>query len=548
VNVRSTVPRTTARNVSLLAAGLALLVVIGSQALSGTTDVAFSGDVPCSISGPACGAALQAAIDRAPAGATITLDPGRVYEGTIVFPAKTGATAAAPITITTRGWDRARAGWDGLVTPSDKPRLAVLRGGRGAPAAFEIRGGRGSGFVTLQGLAFEATPPAGQGDIIRIGTGREDDPAELPQNVSIRQVLIQGDRDFGQKRGISANGRDILIEQIWCDEVFTAGQDSQCIGAWNGAHRVTVRHSYLAAGAENILIGGAPIQVPAMQPSDWTIEDVILHKPLRWKQDGRNRAVKNLLELKHGRSIAVRRVLAVNNWRAGQSGRGLVIHYTTNGPCPACGNLEQIQIEDFVMLNVEAGVSFQGYSWQPDSHSDGHLQGVVLRNLYVHITGPGRLFEMASMKGRHDIRIERSTFLNNGTGWLMGDLGLAWDDDETRVNGAAWQGLTIVDNVITANGEYGVTAPQSKHYGRGLAAFVDRDLQIAGNVIGDAPAEHLDHYNRHAAKGQQNVSVPRASLLQKLAPDRCGEWQAGKGADCARLAPLFDLIKRLPEP
>jgi hypothetical protein len=397
-------------------------------------------------------------------------------------------------------------------------------------------------------VAFDATPPAGQGDIIRIGSGRDDDPQRLPRHVTIREVLLQGDPEFGQKRGVAANGQDIDIDRVWCEEIFTPGQDSQCVGAWNGGQRVSVRHSYLAAGAENLLLGGAPVRAATMQPSDWVIEDVILHKPLRWKEDGRNRAVKNLLEFKHGKQITVRRVLAVNNWRAAQSGRGLVIHYTTNGPCPNCGNLEQILIEDFVMLNVEGGVSLQGYSWQPDSNSAGRLRDVTLRNLYVELAGAERLLEISNVRGRHDIRIERSTFLNNGTSWLLGDFGMSWADAQTRQPGGPIEGLRIVDNVIAANGRYGVTAPQRQHYGTGLGSFAAADLQIAGNVIGDAPGDHLSQYNQHTAGGARNETVARAALAGKLAPGACGTWQAGKGADCARLAPVFALLERLPEP
>ena len=535
------------RDVSATTAMLVLLTLQGHGIAHGI-EKDFAGHVPCPSSGPACGAALQSAIDAAPAGATITLDAGRTYEGTITIPPKPGASPTTPLTITTRGWKSSGDGWNGLVTPADKPRMATLQGSRGAPAAVEISDGAASGHVALVGLAFAATPPHGRGDLIRIGSGRQTEPAQLPRHVTIREVLIQGDREFGQKRGIAANGQDIVIDRLWCEEVFTAGQDSQCVGAWNGGQRVTVRHSYLAAGAENILIGGAPVTASPMQPADWTIEDVILHKPLRWKQDGRNRAVKNLLEFKHGRNITVRRVLAVNNWRAAQSGRGLLIHYTTNGPCPECGNLENVLIEDFVMLNVDAGVSFQGYSWQPDSRSAGHLREVTLRNLYVQIAGGGRLFELASVRGRHDIRIDRSTFLNDGTGWLMGDFGMAWTDDTTRVQGGPMQGLWITNNVIAANGRYGITAPQSSHYGQGIGKFVSEDLQIAGNVIGDAPAAHLSNYNAHIGDGAANVSVDGAALDAKFSAASCGVWQKDKGADCARLAPVFALMKRLPEP
>ena len=504
--------------------------------------------VPCAGGGAVCGAALQAAIDEASAGATLVLDAGKIYEGRIVIRPKPGASAERRLTITTRGWTDKGRGWDGLVTPADKPRMAVLRGAARQNAVIYIPGGENAGHVSLFGLAFEAIPPAGQGDIIRVGAGDETSPATLPQNVTIRQVLIQGDRQFGQKRGIAANGQDLVVEQIWCEEVFIAGQDAQCIGAWNGGKRVRVRHAYLAAGAENLIVGGEPIASAEMQPEDWVIEDVILHKPLRWREDGRNRQVKNLLEFKQGRNITVRRVLAVNNWDAAQDGTGLLFNYTTSGRCPQCAGLEELLVEDLVMLNVGGGVSFQGYSWARNSHNDRKLRGVTLRNAYVQVTGSGRTILISNVLGRHDIRIERSTFITPRSAWLTGNYGRAWRDADTPGRGGPMAGLWILDNVFTTNGRYGITAPDGRHYGSDIAGFVAEDLQIAGNVLGDAPPGHLDNYNRHRAGGAPNVSASADRMRTRLTTDVCAEWAPGKGANCARLAPVFGLLERLPEP
>jgi hypothetical protein len=110
------------------------------------------------------------------------------------------------------------------------------------------------------------------------------------------------------------------------------------------------------------------------------------------------------------------------------------------------------------------------------------------------------------------------------------------------------EGVWLVDNVVASNGRYGITAPDGKHFGKGLAEFVDADLQLAGNVIGDAPSVQLETYNKHANGGDPNVSAPSDEMRARLTGDACGEWSADKGADCARLAPLFELRARLPEP
>lgn len=523
----------------------ALLVMIGTATFAWRDDRPTV-HVPCAESGASCARALQEVIDGVPAGTTITLDAGKLYDGTIVIKPKEGADADRRLTITTRDWIDKGTGWDGLVTPADKPRMAVLRATARDNVGLSIENGGGS--VNLVGLAFEAVPPAGQGDIIRIGTHNEPDAERLPSHISIRQVLLQGDRSFGQKRAIAANGRDIDISQIWCDEIFIAGQDAQCIAAWNGGKRVHVRHAYLAAGAENLLIGGSPAASEDVTPEDWLIEDVILHKPLRWQQDGAKRQVKNLLEFKFGKNFTARRVLAVNNWKAAQDGMALLLNYTTNGRCPQCGNLENVLIEDLVMLNVAGGISFQGYSWPRDSHSDGKLRNITIRNAYVQLAGNGRAIHISNVLGRHDLRIERSTFINSGQSWLTGSYGSAWRDKDTRGAGGPIEGLWLIDNVFAADGRYGLTAPDGQHGGAGIGTFVAENLQIAGNVLGGASARHLDNYNRYTRKGADNVSAPREDIMEKLPARTCGQWKPAKGADCSQLAPVFALLKRLPEP
>jgi hypothetical protein len=110
------------------------------------------------------------------------------------------------------------------------------------------------------------------------------------------------------------------------------------------------------------------------------------------------------------------------------------------------------------------------------------------------------------------------------------------------------EGVWLLDNVITSNGKYGITAPDGEHFGRGLGKFVAGDLQLAGNVIGDAPPEHLANYNKHTNGGPSNASASRDAMTERLKAEACAEWSAGKGADCSRLAPVFALLKRLPEP
>jgi hypothetical protein len=313
---------------------------------------------------------------------------------------------------------------------------------------------------------------------------------------------------------------------------------------------VTVRFNYLAAGAENLLIGGSPITVPEMNPHDWIIEDNIMHKPLRWRADGLNRQVKNLFELKNVRRATVRRNLMVNNWPAAQNGMGALITYATNGTCPACGGIEDVVFEDNVILNSFGGLAIQPYAYAADTFTTKKILRLTIRNNYVQTYGTGsiRSVQIQNVWDRHDIRLERNTFINANTTILQGGYGYVWKNDIAREPGGPMKGLWVIDNVWTQFGAYGITAPDGFHWGTGLSTFVNEDLQFSGNVIGDVPATHLTRLNTLKAAGADNVSMTSADIRAKLPVDACGEVVTGKGADCSRLYLVFALKAYLPEP
>jgi hypothetical protein len=108
-------------------------------------------------------------------------------------------------------------------------------------------------------------------------------------------------------------------------------------------------------------------------------------------------------------------------------------------------------------------------------------------------------------------------------------------------------GLRLIGNVFARSGTYGITAPGGSHYGTGIGTFVASGLQISGNVLGDAPASHLANFNKHVGPGPPNLAASRAAILDALPRESCGRY-GNSGADCARLADVFALLNRLPEP
>lgn len=510
-----------------------------------------------------CGAVLQTAVTAARAAdldTTLRLEPGCTYNGTVtVVPSPTSRM----LRISTAGWQDKGEGFAGLVTPADAANMATIVGSPGAFAAFDIQSGPvGAGHFTAYGI--EARCAHVDCNIFRIGDRVNALAANSPDEVIIKQVLVRGSPTWGTLRGIYAGGRNIVITQTWCDEIWKAGQDSQCIGVDNGGQNVSVTFNYLAAGSENLIIGGAPILGPEMHPRGWVITDNVLHKPLRWQTDGQARQVKNLLEVKYGSDILIERNLLVNTWPAAQDGTAILLHFTTGGACPQCGPLEDTVLRDVVVLGATAGISLQGYSYQSTAQTASHLERVLIEYSYI-ATSSGRPLKFENVRDRHDVTVRRTTFRNASTTWFVGGYGQAWTANPLEfVSGGPILGFRYIDNVVRRNGTYGATAPSSTHYGAGLGTFITGDREVSGNVFGDGPSNmntQIANYNQHIGAGTLNVRVTQAEIDPLLPADACGEWTipdpnnptgprlpSGKGADCSRLAPVFARLAILPEP
>jgi hypothetical protein len=483
---------------------------------------------------------LQATIDAAPAGTTITLEQGATYPN-ITIPVKPGASATKRFTLTTKGFTLT-----GRPTPADEFKMATIQGISGTNSGIRVLGS----YVDIIGVQLRHNLPSGQGEMISVGNASDPDLAHVPNDVRIMRSMFRGkpgNGAFGQKRAIEVTGRNVLVDQIWCSEIWIEGQDTQCVHTYSSPGPLTIRRSYLSAGAENILIGGNPPSGPGLVPADILIEDNILHKPLYWKTDGRKRQVKNLIEFKFGHRITARRNLLVNNWIAAQAGNSVLFSFTTNGPCAYC-DMQDVLFEDNVILN--GGYSVTGWIYDVTYKTGaGHSERATARNNYMALTPVAtRPITISNVRGRHDFVFDRNTLVGGTTtAWLFGIFGNVWPaGDPAPTKGGPMQGLQFTNNVISRAGKYTTNAPEAKLHATGLAEFAPDGI-VGGNVFGSVPAAaDLAAMNAMARTYEPNVSVPEADLKAALPLDSCGTYGT-KGADCARLAPVFAMLKDIPK-
>lgn len=468
----------------------------------------------------------QAAITGAKPGATIALEPGIIYRSLTI------PRSVSKITVTS-----AKCGaLNRLVTPADAPLMATVQGTTGENYGIKIEGSE----VTLECVVVRDNPPNGQGDMIRCGDATDPDIAHVPADVTIRNVLLMGNPGdvYGQKRAIAGNCRRLLIDQVWCQDIWVNGQDSTCVGIWSTPGPVLTQRSFLSAGSENYIVGGAPPASPAHLPSDITIQDSVLYKPLAWK--GKVTSVKNLLEYKNGRRLIARRLWMENHWKAAQPGPAVVFTMATNGACSYCEGRDWL-LEDSVIWNVSAGVSITGYQYGY-APGAGAAVGVTLRNNLFKIskaTLGGTGWPVLVSNEPKNVTIDHNTFLHDGTTFVSSDYGIKWPYQEPPLPGPIKAGPLegfVLTNNVAPYGSYGVFTAEGTA-GINIATYFP-GLVMGGNVLPGAGGTALARFNAFAGTLKPNVGMVLADFQTTYGADGCQQTAPAAdapGVDCTRL-------------
>ena len=224
------------------------------------------------------GGDLQAAIDAAQPGDTLTLEAGATYVGNFKLPIHGGTSyitirSAAPDRLLPRGGVR--------ISPAYAAYLPKLKSPNSMPA---LRTLPAAGYWRLMFVELQANEK-GQGDILALGNGgsAQDTLEEVPHHLIVDRVYIHGDPVDGQKRGIGLNSAATTIINSHIADIKAIGQDTQAIGGWNGPGPYRIENNFLEASTEVFLLGGDDPKIPGLIPSDVLFRGNTLTRPVRWR-------------------------------------------------------------------------------------------------------------------------------------------------------------------------------------------------------------------------------------------------------------------------
>lgn len=473
---------------------------------------------------PANGTQLQAALDCADAGATITLQAGVLYEGTFTLRYKPVAYEADGIT--PRRIAIVSSALTSLppqrVSPLDESHMALLRvpaGSSGPLVSTELKTlpdntRLAASHYQFAGLKFFTNHWVNQ--VVRLGTTTERLLSELPDDISFDRSYFAGSAGEGTKQGLVANGRNIVVTNSYFKDFKDTANDAQAIGVWNGAGPFLIKNNYLEGSGENVMFGGGDPSIEGLVPSDITIVGNYFFKPLRWTDEtstqkgGARRKkwrIKNLFELKNAERVVFDGNVLENNWiQADQQGFAVNISpRNQSGGCPWC-RIHHVQFTNNLIKNSIAGIKFLATD---DTFPSGQLQNFEFRNnLLININaaavpGPdpgdraGRFVQImnlypsvssaSSPTGPIDLRIEHNTaFATREVTFSV------WGP----VAGVAFKNNVARHNVCTTSNNCGMSGDGTAPGDPTFTEWFHAPLAVSGNTLFAAGGDQASRYTQ----------------------------------------------------
>jgi hypothetical protein len=292
----------------------------------------------------------------------------------------------------------------------------------------------------------------------------------------------------------------VVIENSDIRDIKAVGQDSQAIAFWNTPGPIVIRNNYLEAAGENILLGGAQINLANAVPSDVIVEENLMTKNPLWR--GSSWTVKNIFEIKNGRRVTVRRNTLEYNWSAAQPGYAVVLTPRNSSGTNPWTTIEDVDFVENVVRHSGSAFNILGHD---NSAPSGQLARLRIRdNVVFDISGSawggGGIFAQIGGEPR-DITIDHNTVVHSGN-VITFYLGTYYNSSNVKVTAGPVQGFVFTNNFLKHNA-YGIFG-SGQAYGNGTLNYYAPGAIVRRNVLAGGPA------SRYPA---DNFFPPTASFL-----------------------------------
>ncbi|HVF88901.1 MAG TPA: hypothetical protein VNH22_02465, partial [Blastocatellia bacterium] len=362
------------------------------------------------------GGDLQAAINSASPGDTIVLQAGATYttppDG-FILPNKSGASWVVIRTSNLSGLPEGRR-----VGPSNASAMAKIVATGVWPTIVTTPSSHHYRFI---GIEFTIDPNLlSNYGLISLGDGSraQNSLAIVPHDLIIDRCYIHGTRNANVSRGIALNSARTSIIDSYISDCHGIGFDTQAIAVWNGPGPFKIVNNYLEGATENILFGGADVNIQGLVPSDIEFRRNHCFKPLSWKVDDPSYAgspwwIKNLFELKNAQRLLVDGNIFENNWVAQQNGCAILFTPRGEEGRVPWAVVQDITFTNNILRHTSSAILMLGYDYSAPSQQTQRVK--IANNLFDDVGDPrwglgGRWLQL--LDGTANVSVEHNTVFN----------------------------------------------------------------------------------------------------------------------------------------
>jgi hypothetical protein len=221
----------------------------------------------------------------------------------------------------------------------------------------------------------------------------------------------------------------------YISDIKSSQSDAQAIMGSNGPGPYLIANNYLEASGENIMFGGADPYIASLVPSDITIRQNYISKPLSWR--GQAWTVKNLIELKNAQRVTIDGNVIENCWAAEQEGFALVLTPRNQEGTAPWSVVQDVQVTNNVIRHVASAFDLLGTD---NLNPSGATNGITIRNnllLDVNSSWGGQGRAIVTLGGSNVI-FDHNTVFTDGTSIVFADV-------------APVTGFTFTNNIVPDN-------------------------------------------------------------------------------------------------
>lgn len=245
------------------------------------------------------------------------------------------------------------------------------------------------------------------GDVIQLGNGDETQTLlnQVPSDIQLIRVKVPA---HNRKRALAIHSTKTRI--IDCDflnvwDSSSSNSDSHPWAIMNTPGDILIEGGSGSGGSELGLIGGDTMKIPGVEPSNIVIKgtpekNYHLFRPIEWKTDGTDRAVKCGFEAKTGHNVLMKYVTIENNWKSDQPDAFAVQLTPKSG-----GSITNFLMEDCIVRN---SASFCGVTAYDPTGNPVRTTGLNFKRIHIELNrtafgGNGRVFLLQGGIGTIDV-------------------------------------------------------------------------------------------------------------------------------------------------